>query len=224
MTKLDNEEMETKKCPYCRYLITSNTVLCAHCGTISPILWEKRITDEWETESSKRDIVYNEYHECGINKYRGLFEAAERVDKLFLSRISVAVNICDIAILHEKFVEHGREYSSYGYEETIVSKVKEGCKWYLFPLEDFYRYIGYDENTITVFEITKGLHDSIISQLKDIEDASIRKRKERDAEWKKEREERENAKKVQYEKDLEEYNRLPRWKRLLKSPPVSESI
>ena len=231
-----NEELETKKCPYCRYLIPQDRILCAHCGTISPTLWEKRITDDWESECISRwgnidrcaemMFVNNTHHHDyqDYNKYTSLFNTAEKVDKLFLSKISLETHQKDIDILFDKFI--GFELISDGYyshSQRYEIRTKVGGKWFVFDIVGLYRFIGHEDDTVTIFEISHVLHETIQSVIATKKENERQRRIESDKKYqerkKKSLEDRREEEKVQYKKDLEEYNILPWWKRIFKSYP-----
>lgn len=230
---MTEDELELKKCPYCRYLIPLGRVLCAYCGTVSPTLWEKRVTDDWELDKSLDgkgldrlawSIAEKTYHHDHrtYNMYEALHNTAERVDKIFLSKIAIETQLKDIDILFEKFIAFQSISTGYAYQRTYVTALREGCKLLVFEIGDLYRFIGHDGDTVTIFEITKALHDKVILAIRAEEE---RKRQYQIERNKKEKERRELEEKhrlereAEYKQALDRYNMLSWWKRRTTRPP-----
>jgi len=219
---MTEDESELKKCPYCRYLIPLGRILCAYCGTVSPTLWEKRVTDDWESDKSldrlAGSIAEKTYHRDRrtYNMYEALHNAAERVDKIFLSKISIETQLKDVDILFDKFITLQSIGSEYSYHRTYDTVLREGCKLLVFEIGDLYRFIGHDGDTVTIFEITRALHDKVILAIRAEEE---RKRQYQIERNKKEKERRELEEKhrlereAEYKQALDRYNMLSWWKR-----------
>ena len=230
---MTEDELELKKCPYCRYLIPSGRILCAYCGTVSPTLWEKRVTDDWESDKSLdgegldrlacliANKTYHHDHQT-YNIYEALYNTAERVDKIFLSKISIETQLKDIDILFNKFIALQSVGTKYAYHRTYVMALREGCKLLVFEIGDLYRFIGHDGDTITVFEITKVLHDKVMLAIKVEEERQhqlqmARRKKEKEARELKEKLRLEQE--AEYKRSLDEYNMLTWWKQRTTRPP-----
>lgn len=225
-----NEEITTKKCPYCKYLIPQDRLLCAYCGTISPTLWKKRVTDVWEIDKSidgkgldrlAQSIAnkYNSFDGVTLYKYKDLHKVAEKASKLFLSKISIEMQQIDFDVFYDKFVDTLLIKKKYDYSNEPISTVKENYKLLVFEIGDLYRFIGKDDDTITLFEVSMILHDKIMEEIEKSEEREWIQKNERQDQinermkkWNLEREE-------QYKKDLEEYEALPWRKQKFKKPP-----
>jgi hypothetical protein len=236
---MTEDELELKKCPYCRYLIPSGRILCAYCGTVSPTLWEKRVTDNWELDKSLdgkgldrlaasiANKVHHRDHRT-YNMYEALHNAAEKVDKIFLSKIAIETQLKDVDILFDRFISLQSIGIKYDYRQTYDVAPREGCKLFVFEISDLYRFIGHDGDTITIFEITKALHDKVILAIRSEEERKFQHQKERREKENEARENRRLIKKVrleaEYEQALSKYNMLPWWKRWITRPPKISTV
>lgn len=220
-----NSETKTKKCPFCRYLITSDRISCAYCGTISPTLWNERITDDWEKEESDYDLILrlirvsNEYG--GENyTYRDLYKAASDQDKVFISKVAIETHQHDLGIFFDTFIELKNTYDFHGSKRDVATPtLKDGCKLFVFKIGDLYRYVGHDNGTITLFEISTGLHEQVLKKIDETIAETQQFHRKRQDEYEKERKEKEQAIGDAHEKSLAEYNALPFWKRKITKKP-----
>jgi len=226
-----NSEITTEKCPYCKYLITSDRISCSHCGTVSPELWKKRVTDDWEQcfnreflpENIAGKILY--HHGKNYRKYSLLHKLAEKPKKLFLSKIEIETQMDDIDQLFDRFVETKEDREPYyGFsQEYNPAKIKEGCKLFVIEIGGLYRFIGKDDDTIVLFEISISLHNKVGVVIDEEEAEHRREVREKNAKREAERQERIKDKlekeREEYDLKLREYRRLPWWKKKLKSPP-----
>ena len=223
-----SKKTKTKKCPFCRYLITSDRISCAYCGTISPTLWEERITDDWEKEIDRHSLIRqlssSSYKHGRPNyTYRDLYKAASNRDKVFISKVAIETHQHDLEIYFDTFVQLKKTYDAYEDRDGATPSMKEECKLFVFKIGNLYRYVGHDSGTITLFEISTELHDLVMNRIKDDEAEIRRLNRVRTAEYETERKKKAQAIMDEYNVSLAEYNALPYWKRkLTKEPEIKE--